>query len=101
MFFKNKSKDKKSNTRFESIGALGFDGMALKNILSPVHMDIKSDREAVVEGCSGVEEYDENTVRIKAPKMVISFFGQNLAIKCLNTDSLVIEGKFSSIEFDK
>lgn len=83
----------------ETVGNFGFDEFALRNMLSPVHMDIKSNREAVIEGCNAIEEYDENVVKIKVPKMGISFFGKNLEIKCMSSDSLVIEGVISSIEF--
>lgn len=79
---------------------MNFNGNSLKNMLSPVHMDMKSNREIVVEGCSGIEEYDENLVKIKVPKMVVSFFGRNLEIKCMSFDSLVIEGFITSIEFN-
>ncbi len=95
MIFQNKSKDKKLN-----INSLGFNELSLKNMLSPVHMDIKSNLEVVLEGCKYIEEYDENIVKIKVPKMEISFFGRNLEIKCMNTDSLVIEGVLTSIEFN-
>lgn len=79
---------------------MGFNGSSLKNMLSPVHMDIKSNREVVLEGCKYIEEYDENVVKIKVPKMEIVFFGRNLEIKCMNVDSLVISGVLTSIEFN-
>ncbi len=81
------------------INSFGFNNSSLKNMLSPVHIDIKSNREVLLEGCQYIQEYDENVVKIKAPKMEISFFGKNLEIKCMNIDSLVIEGCLTSIEF--
>lgn len=99
MIFKDNLKDKKVKKYSEIIGNLGFEGSTLKNMLSPIHMDIKSNREVVVEGCNKIEEYDENIVRIKVPKMKVSFFGKNLEIKCMSVDALVIEGIISSIEF--
>ena len=101
MIFKDRSKDKKSKKHFKIIGNMGFDNFDLKNMLSPIYMDIKSNREVVVEGCNTIEEYDENLVKIKVPKMGISFFGKNLEIKCMSVDSLVIEGVISSIEFSQ
>ena len=101
MIFKNKSKSKNIKANIGAVSNLRFDGFMLKNMLSPIHIDIKSNREAVVEGCNSIEEYDENMVKIKVSKMVISFFGKNLAIKCMSVDSLVIEGIISSIEFNE
>lgn len=99
MIFQKKSKDKKDKIGSEGNCFLDFNAVSLKNMLSPVHLDIKSNREVVVEGCGSIEEYDENLVRIKVPKMAISFFGRNLEIRCMNVDSLVIEGFVTSIEF--
>lgn len=99
MIFQDESKYKKIKRHSGKIGDLGFSGVALKNMLSPVHLDIKSNREVIVEGCNTIEEYDENIVKIKTPKMGISFFGKNLEIKCMSVDSLVVEGIISSIEF--
>ena len=101
MIFEDKSKYKEIKKHPAKIGNLGFNGQALKNMLSPVHLDIKSNREVIVEGCNTIEEYDENIVKIKTPKMGISFFGKNLEIKCMSVDSLVVEGVISSVEFNE
>ena len=56
-------------------------------------------REVIIEGCRGVLEYDENVVRINTGKMITCFFGRGLTRKCLTTDSLIVEGFITSIEF--
>ncbi len=63
------------------------------------HFEMNSNREVIVEGCKGILQYDENLVRINTGKMVTSFCGRNLSIKCLTTDSLIVEGFITSIEF--
>ncbi len=78
---------------------INFNKSPLGSMLSPFHIEMKSNREVVIEGCKSIEEYDENMIKIKVKKMVISFFGRDLEIKCLNFDSLVIEGFVTSIEF--
>lgn len=65
----------------------------------PTHMEINSNTEAVVDGCSGVLEYDTDVVRIRAGKLIIRFTGRGLTIKCLTEDSLVVTGFFTGIEF--
>lgn len=99
MIFQKKSKDKKPEIGLEVTDFFDLNKASLKNMLSPVHLDVKGNREIVVEGCGSIEEYDENLVRIKVPKMSISFFGRNLEIRCMTVDSLVIEGFVTSIEF--
>ncbi len=68
-----------------------FEGLA--------HMELSGNREAVIEGCKGVLEYDENLVRINTGKMVIRFLGRNLTIRNLTDDSAIIEGYITSIEY--
>ena len=71
----------------------------LMSMLSPVRFEMKSNREVVVEGCKNIAEYDENVVRVNVKKMLVSFFGRNLKIRCLTPDSLIIEGFITSVEF--
>lgn len=72
----------------------------MKNsVFSPVHIEMKSNSEMAIEGCEQIDEYDENIIKIKAKKMIISVFGKNLQIKCLNPDSLLVYGVICSVEF--
>lgn len=71
----------------------------VSNMLNSVCIEMKGNREAVIEGCKSIEEYDENMIRIKVKKMSLIFFGRDLEIKCMNYDSLVIEGFITSVEF--
>ena len=68
-------------------------------MLDPINIEIKGNREAIIEGCKSITEYDENMVKINMHKMAISFFGRNMEIKCLTSDSLVVRGFITSIEF--
>ncbi len=65
----------------------------------PTHIELKGNREAVVEGCSGVLEYDTGVVRVRAGKLTVRFSGRGLVIQCLTTDSLVVTGFITGIEF--
>lgn len=68
-------------------------------MLSPVHFEINGNKEAIIEGCKCILQYDENIVRISVKGMSVSFFGRNLMIKCLTEDSLIVQGFITSIEF--
>lgn len=68
-------------------------------MVGPTHLEINGNNEVIVEGCRSIVEYDENIIKISTKKMYISFFGRSLNIKCLTTDSLVIKGFITSIEF--
>mgnify|MGYP005837179771 CR=1 len=62
-------------------------------------MELNGNREVIVEGCGGVMEYSEETVRVKTGRLVAKFTGRNLKIKCLTGDSLVVEGFITKLEF--
>ena len=78
-----------------------FDDYIYGDIFNSFHMEMKDEKNVIVEGCENIGEYDENIVKIFLKKMSISFFGSNLKIKCLTSDSLIINGDISSIEFLK
>lgn len=65
----------------------------------PSHMEINGNNEVVVEGCSGVLEYDTDVVKIKTGRLIVRFTGRGLVIKCLTADSLVVTGYLTGIEF--
>ncbi len=62
-------------------------------------IELGGNREAVVDGCQGVLEYDENAIKLLTGKMQTCFLGRGLQIKVLTHDSAVIEGFIMSIEF--
>ena len=63
------------------------------------HIELSGNREAIIEGCKGVLEYDENLVRINTGKMIIRFLGRDLTIRNLTDNSAIIEGYITSIEY--
>lgn len=65
----------------------------------PTHMEINGNNEVIVEGCNGVLEYGTEVVRIKTGKLIVRFSGRGLVIKCLTSDSLVVTGYLTGIEF--
>lgn len=63
------------------------------------HFEINSNKEVIIEGSKGILQYEENIIRVNMGKMITSFCGKNLSLKCLDSDSLVIIGFITSIEF--
>jgi sporulation protein YqfC len=63
------------------------------------HMELSGNREAVVDGCTSVLEFDENIVRLSVGKYIIRFNGRGLTLKELTKNSVVVEGFITSIEF--
>ena len=61
---------------------------------------LHSNKEAVVEGCKGIVEYDEDCIVIKLKNANIKFVGLNLNISSYEKNCVIIKGKFQSIEFE-
>jgi len=78
----------------------------LRDILMPevtsfygTQIEILNNNEVVVEGCKGILEYDNNSIRLNLGKMSVKFTGDNLIITCMNSDNIVIKGFITSVEF--
>lgn len=63
------------------------------------YIELKSNREIVIDGCKGIVEYDTEIIRINTGNMVVALTGRGLNIKCLTTSSVVICGFITGIEF--
>lgn len=68
-------------------------------LLGIPQIELAGNREAVIDGCQGILEYDENIIKLTTGKMSIKFTGRGLQIKILTHDSAVIEGFIGNIEF--
>lgn len=62
-------------------------------------IELRGNREALIEGCKGILEYDTQVIRVNTGSMVVSFCGRGLNIKCLTVSSLIVEGYITSVEF--
>ncbi len=78
----------------------GFKNSEFGAILDPVSIEMKGNREVIIEGVKSIAEYDENMIKLNMKKMAVVLFGRGLEIKCLSTDSLVIKGFVTSVEFE-
>ena len=102
-FFRTKGGDlcmgKKSSFQKAKQMLSDWNKSPLVDMMSPTRIEFKSNKEVIVEGCKSIDQYDENMVKIKVTKMTILFFGRNLELKCMTSDSLVIYGFITSVEF--
>ena len=64
-----------------------------------VHMELVNNTEAIIEGCTGILEYNTDTIRVNTEKYIIQFKGRSLTLRCMTQDSIIVNGYFLSIEF--
>lgn len=61
--------------------------------------ELISNREAVVEGCAGIVEYNDTKVSINCKKTIITFEGSDINLRALSSDIVEVTGIFSNISF--
>lgn len=68
-------------------------------ILGGAQIELSGNREALVDGCRGVLEYDEGIVKLAVDKMSVCFTGRDLRLKALTRDTAVVTGFITNIQF--
>ena len=64
-----------------------------------VRLEMNGNHEAIVEGCSGVLEYNEYSVKLNTARHILCFTGTDLLIQCMTATGAVICGKIHSVQF--
>ncbi|MDD2956344.1 MAG: YabP/YqfC family sporulation protein [Oscillospiraceae bacterium] len=60
---------------------------------------LSGNREAVLDGCQGVLEYEPELIRLNLGDMILQFTGRNLQIKCMTGENVIIEGYILTVSF--
>ncbi|MGN1443986.1 MAG: YabP/YqfC family sporulation protein [Acutalibacteraceae bacterium] len=63
------------------------------------HIELCSNKAATVEGCRGIIEYCETTVRINCGNVVVKLCGDCLGISSPSTDTIAVRGNIVAVEF--
>ncbi len=64
-----------------------------------VKIELFSNKEAAVDGCKGVIDYYDYTVKLKTNGGAVVFNGQELTLLELGKSSAIIKGNIKSVEF--
>jgi len=80
--------------KFEELSSLGAE-----NELRLPHIELCSNREATVEGCVGIIEYDKNIVRLNCKSVTVKFSGDCLCISNLSAGRICVSGEIVLLEF--
>lgn len=63
------------------------------------HMELLENREAVIDGCKGVQEYNDERIILKLNKKTVTFLGLNLELKAFKNERVIISGYIANIGF--
>ncbi len=69
------------------------------SLSSAARIELSGNRRAVVEGCRGIVEYGDETIRLNTESGIVRFLGRSLSMSCMTEDSAVIEGVILSVEY--
>lgn len=62
-------------------------------------IELTGNRCAVVDGCDGIVDYNDEKVVLRTGRLTVNFSGRNLRLKRLTENSAVVEGFISSLEY--
>ena len=64
-------------------------------------VELLGNREAAIEHCQNVLEYNDDVIRLNTGKLILKFTGRGLSLKCMSGDRVTVTGFFTSIEFSQ
>lgn len=73
----------------------------LPKIVMPdvAHIELSGNREAIIDGCKGVLDYDDQSIRLNTGRTIVRFTGSDLTMRALTLEQAVISGTILSIDF--
>lgn len=56
-------------------------------------------KEAILEGVSGILEYNADTIKLSTKEFIVKFSGENLHINSMTCACAIVEGEITGVEF--
>ena len=63
-------------------------------------IELKGNRTAIIEGCDGIIDYDDEKVIMNMNRLIARINGKKLCLKLLTENSAVVEGFISSVTYE-
>lgn len=77
------------------------DGLELpiESLPGTSHIELCGNKQAIVGGCKGILEYDENIIRFNTGRLIVRVIGSDLCIRAYQDEEAVICGNIISVDF--
>ena len=62
-------------------------------------VELNANRQAIIEGCEGILEYNATTVRLNCKSMVLLLQGFDLCLEHLSTTQVCVSGTICALQF--
>lgn len=63
------------------------------------HIEINSGCEVLVEGCRGILEYSDTSIKVSVGRQAVTVIGSDLTVRNMFSRMIVIVGHISSVEY--
>ena len=71
-----------------------------KRLYLNTYMNMTDNTRLEIENCRRIIEYNDIYIRLRTSTLTMQVWGKDLKISDYNADGIVIEGTFSSVEFE-
>jgi len=62
-------------------------------------IELTSNREAIIEGCHGIVEYNDCVATVNCKAFLLTFEGFDICLKSLSDNCISVKGRFTGISF--
>ena len=67
--------------------------------LNEAKIEMLGNREIIIDGCKGVIDYDENTIKLNIGDLALCLVGTDMVIESFDSGVAIIRGRFAEISF--
>ena len=75
--------------------------LTLANTALESSIELTSNKEALIEGCSGIVEYNDTLVTVNCKNNTVTIEGADINLKTLASDVVEVTGQFKTISFNE
>lgn len=69
------------------------------SLVGAPHIELLDNKEAVVEGCKCIVEYNDSSIKLNMGNKILRFTGRCLTIRTMQPEHLIICGDIISMDF--
>ena len=62
-------------------------------------IEMTGNKRITLEGSTGILLYENENIKINTAKMIVSFCGRGLTVRCISCSCVEIEGFITAVEF--
>lgn len=80
--------------KLQALSSLG----AAQDLALP-HIELRANRQAVIEGCFGILEYEESCIRLNCKTVLVALTGSGLCLEHLSGSLVCVSGDLLTLSF--